>query len=148
MDTLVKILKRETASLKEQYVDMTAKWARAEFTNLRKWADDYRSGKFGYGEASNKYYRLPYEITNPNGKIEDYVAKQVKFAIDHYEDSIAKLAHRIKSKGMDVSKIKATTSHVGVNIETTLTDGVKTVRAFTIIAGGAIQRPHYRYLIK
>jgi len=145
---LVKILKRETASLKDQYVEMTAKWARSEFANLRKWAVDYHAGKFGYGEASNKYYRLPYEIVNPNGKVEDYVAKQVKSAIDHYEDSIAKLAARINAKGLDVDKIKATTSHIGVNIETTLTDGVKTVRAFTIIAGGAVQRPHYRYLIK
>jgi hypothetical protein len=146
--TLIEILKNETVGLKDQYVEMTAKWARSEFTNLRKWAADYHAGKFGYGEASKKYYRLPYEITNPNGKVEDYVAKQVKSAIDHYEDSIVKLAARINAKGLDIGKIKATTSHIGVNINTTLTDGFKTVRAFTIIAGGAVQRPHYRYLIK
>jgi len=35
-----------------------------------------------------------------------------------------------------------------VNIETTLTDGEKMVRAYTIIAEGQVQRPHYRYLIK
>jgi hypothetical protein len=35
-----------------------------------------------------------------------------------------------------------------VNIDMTLTDGEKTVKAFTIIAEGQIQRPHYRYLVK
>jgi hypothetical protein len=37
---------------------------------------------------------------------------------------------------------------VGVNFETTLSDGEKIVRAFTIVASGEIQKPHYRYLIK
>jgi hypothetical protein len=30
----------------------------------------------------------------------------------------------------------------------TLSDGEKVVKAFTIIAEGTIQRPHYRYLVK
>jgi hypothetical protein len=47
-----------------------------------------------------------------------------------------------------VEKLVVETSHIGVNINTTLTDGEKTVRAFTIIASGEIQRPHYRYLVK
>ena len=37
---------------------------------------------------------------------------------------------------------------IGVNIESIITDGTKTVRAWTIVAEGEIQRPHYRYLIK
>jgi len=47
-----------------------------------------------------------------------------------------------------LSKLKVQTSHIDVNIDTTLTDGEKTIKAFTILAEGAIQRPHYRYLIK
>jgi len=58
------------------------------------------------------------------------------------------LAARIEKKGLNVEKIKTVTSHIGVNLETTLTDGTKTVRAWTIVASGEIQRPHYRYLIK
>jgi len=146
--TLIEILKNETVGLKAQYIAMTIEWAENDFNYLRKWAADYQAGKFKSTEASKQYYRLPYCIVNPNGKIEDYVAKKVKDATDHYEDSIDKLAYRIEAKGLDQTEIKATTSHIGVNIDTVLTDGVKTVRAFTIIAGGPVQRPHYRYLIK
>lgn len=66
----------------------------------------------------------------------------------HYEQSIEKLAFRIAQKGLNQESLTVTTSHIGVNIETTLTDGIKTVRAFTIIASGEIQKPHYRYLVK
>ena len=72
----------------------------------------------------------------------------VKAAEQHYENSIQKLAARIEKKGLNTENLSVLTSHVGVNINTTLTDGIKTVRAFTIIAEGPIQRPHYRYLIK
>ena len=65
-----------------------------------------------------------------------------------HESSIEKLAYRIEKKELDQSKLKTKTSHIGVNIETVLTDGEKTVRAWTIIASGMIQRPHYRYLVK
>ena len=69
-------------------------------------------------------------------------------AEQHYQASILKLADRIQKKGLVVDEIKVQTAHVGLNINTTLTDGQKTVRAFTIIAEGEIQRPHYRYLVK
>lgn len=148
MTTLTEILKRETESLKAQYVEMTEKWAVQEFEYLRKWAADYNKGKFGFGEASKKYHRLPYYIVNSNGKVEQHVEKMVKDAVKHYNSSIQKLAGRIEKKGLNQEKLTTVTSHIGVNIETTLTDGNKTVRAFTIIAEGAVQRPHYRYLIK
>jgi hypothetical protein len=71
-----------------------------------------------------------------------------KIAIEHYEFSIEKLAERIIKKGLNQDNLKIVTSHIGVNIETTINDGNKTVRAFTIIAEGEIQKPHYRYLVK
>jgi len=77
-----------------------------------------------------------------------YVQKQITIAERHYENSILKLAHRIETKGLDISKLSTVTSHVGVNIETILTDGKITVKAWTIIAEGPIQQPHYRYLVK
>lgn len=148
MINLIDTLKKETESLKNQYVEMVEKWSIKDFDYLRQWANDYQNGKFGFGEASKKYYRLPYYIVNSNGKVEQHVEKMVKDAIVHYESSIEKLAARIEKKGLNQEKLKIVTCHIGVNIETTLTDGKKTVRAFTIIAEGEKQRPHYRYLIK
>ena len=80
--------------------------------------------------------------------LKTYLEKQEQTAEDHYENSILKLADRIEKKELNQSNLLVKTAHVGVNIETTLTDGEKTVRAFTIIAEGEIQRPHYRYLVK
>lgn len=148
MKNLIEVLKKETETLKIQYIDMTKKWAAREFEYMRQWANDYQKGKFGFDEASKKYYRLPSCIVNSNGTVEMYINQMVKSAENHYEHSIEKLAFRIQKKGLNQDNLKVTTSHIGVNIETTLTDGVKKVNAWTIIAGGAIQRPHYRYLIK
>ena len=39
-------------------------------------------------------------------------------------------------------------TYLDPNMSTIITDGKKVVRAFTIIASGAIQKPHYRYLVK
>jgi hypothetical protein len=149
MNKLIDLLKKETETLKVQYLEMTEKWAVTEFENLRQFAKDYQDGKLVYkGEVEKRYYRLPYYIVNSNGKVEQHIEKMVKNAIEHYDFSIEKLAARIEKKGLNVETLKTSTSHIGVNIETTLTDGEKTVRAFTIIAEGAVQRPHYRYLIK
>jgi hypothetical protein len=149
MKNLIEILKKETETLKVQYIEMTEKWAVKEFEILKQFANDYTSGKFGYkGDVSKRYHRLPYYIVNSNGKVEQHVEKMVKNASQHYESSILKLADRIEKKGLNQENLKTVTSHIGVNINTTLTDENKTVRAFTIIAEGEIQRPHYRYLIK
>ena len=80
--------------------------------------------------------------------VENFMLAEEKKAELHYEGSIVKLANRIEKKGLIIEKLVVETSHIGVNINTTLTDGEKTVRAFTIIASGEIQRPHYRYLVK
>ena len=148
MNNLINILNSETESLRIQYLEMTEKWAVAEFNRLCEWASEYHTGKFGFGAASKTYHNLPYYIVNSNGKVDQHVEKMVKAAEQHYENSIQKLAARIEKKGLNTENLSVLTSHVGVNINTTLTDGIKTVRAFTIIAEGPIQRPHYRYLIK
>lgn len=80
--------------------------------------------------------------------LEDYESKQLKLANMHYENSIVKLASRIVKKDLDQNKLTLSSSRIKMNFETTITDGKKTVRAFTILAWGEIQRPHYRYLIK
>jgi hypothetical protein len=80
--------------------------------------------------------------------IDKFIDKELKKAELHYESSLLKLAYKIELKKIDIHNMSVVTGHVGVNIDMTLTDGEKTVKAFTIIAEGQIQRPHYRYLVK
>jgi len=127
---------------------MTKEWAVSDFNLMREWAANYAAGRYGYGEASKKYYRLPHHVVNSYGVVDTHIKLLVKAAEKHYDESINKLAYRIEQKGLNIDKIYVQTSHIGVNINTILTDGEKTVKAFTIIASGDIQRPHYRYLIK
>ena len=80
--------------------------------------------------------------------LDKYVAKQIELAIAHYENSIIKLAQRVMRKDLNLNNIEMQTSVMDVNIETIISDGNKSVRAWTIIASGAVQKPHYRYLVK
>lgn len=79
---------------------------------------------------------------------DSYLGREMKRAEAHFESSLAKLSDRIEKKEFDIEKLRVFTSHVGINIDTVLSDGVKTVRAWTVIASGPVQRPHYRYLVK
>ena len=178
MKDLIHTLKNQTLSLKEQYIEMTGEWAREEFKRYKeqtKWTvvqwceflritpdivteenktlmrgvgvyfpkGFYNTKSAGtYDRASKKAFRIA-----AMGE-ESFVSSMRENAEIHYENSIEKLALRIEKKGLDQDNLSVVTSHIGVNIETTLTDGEKTVRAFTIIAGGPVQKPHYRYLIK
>ena len=148
MNMLVEILKQQTETLKNQFLEMTEKWALQDFENLKKWANDYKLGKFGFGLASKKYHNLPTYIRNSNGKVEQHIEVMLQEANIHYELSVKKLAERVEKKMLNTENLTVKTAHIGVNIETILTDGIKTVKAYTIIAQGEIQKPHYRYLIK
>lgn len=168
---LIQILYKETASLKIQYIEKCKQYATQEFQHaviLAKLnAPDlytrfnihftivnekmilptdlhakYRSELKTMSKALSEARSIAYQ-TEPR-----YVDKAIKSAEKHYEKSIIKLALRIESKGLDIAQLKTQTSHVGVNIETILTDGNLTVKAWTIIAEGPIQQPHYRYLVK
>lgn len=159
MKNLVSILTKETQSLKEQYIQFTQEWATKEFDRLTKWLSDYnewvetinfasadRSIRRDYMKKQSIIRKMPMEVYR--GDAEKFVADQVENAKKHYANSVLKLAARVQKKGLNEENLKATTSHIGVNIDTTLTDGEKSVRAFTILAAGEINRPHYRYLIK
>lgn len=159
MKNLVSILTEETQSLKEQYIQFTEEWATEEFDRLKKWLSDYNefTSTINFASADRSFRRelikkqsILARIPNSVYKndVESFVADQVENAKKHYTNSVLKLAARVEKKGLNQEKIKATTSHIGVNIDTTLTDGEKSVRAFTILAVGEINRPHYRYLIK
>ena len=156
MNTLQKTLRQETETLKTQFIDFTKNYATTEFNTLVKMTYDEVNEKWGYFNIKwNRYSqsKKAYAIWNKISTmkyygLEVYVNKAIKQAEEHYEISIEKLALRIEKKQLNVENLNCVTSHIGRNIETTLTDGNKTVRAFTIIAEEEIQKPHYRYLVK
>ena len=174
MENLINILKKETETLKVQYIDKTKEWAKDQFDAIMvrsgwdnlQWCnffgltqDVYNEGRpsefksFPRGFYNSKQSREYNNFKDKASKVkqmgvEGFMLAEEKKAELHYEGSIVKLANRIEKKGLIVDKLVVETSHIGVNINTTLTDGEKTVRAFTIIASGEIQRPHYRYLVK
>ena len=150
--TLVERLTAETQELKKTYIEMTIEWAKEDFARTKQWISEaYKKqreelGSSEYWAIERKIMRLPSYFFN--GDANDHVEKMVKAAQKHYTNSIAKLALRIEKKGLNQDKIEMTTGYVDVNITTTITDGEKVVRAWTIIASGDIQKPHYRYLVK
>lgn len=174
MNNLLEILKKETISLKNQYIEMTKEWAETRFNiivkrtnwNEEKWAKflDVETMIANEG-TSMTFVTFHMEFYNTKKSreydsmrnesfmlkrigVNEYIKKEIKRAENHYESSIIKLANRIEKKELNENKLKVKTSHIGVNIDTILSDGEKQIRAFTIIASGEIQRPHYRYLIK
>lgn len=174
MENLIKILKKETETLKIQYIAKTKEWARDRFDVIMarsgwdnlQWCNffgltqevynkgglsEFRSFPKGFynTKQSREYARLQDQVSKVKKMgVEEFMLTEEKKAELHYEGSIVKLANRIEKKGLNINKLVVETSHIGVNINTTLTDGEKTVKAFTIIASGEIQRPHYRYLVK
>jgi len=143
---LVEKLTEQTQELKTSFIEKTIEWSKEEYSRLKDFVNDYQTN---YDVSKEKkYFSLPSCVVNMNGKVEEYIDIQVKKAEKHYSNSIEKLALRIAKKGLNESNLKMTTSYLDPNISTTITDGVKTIKAFTIIASGMVQKPHYRYLVK
>jgi len=103
-----------------------------------------------YSTKNSKEYqnqRNIIRITLSNG-FEKMKEKELQKAKLHYENSILKLADRLEKKGIDYN-FEIVNKKLGVNFEMILKGrNGEVVKAFTIIAEGEIQRPHYRYLIK
>lgn len=161
MTTLVDKLTKETESFKEQYLEMTKDWAVKHVEYLNKQKDEYYSFFDQFPERTyfrdlsrsdqDRYYKLERLIgTTPwsDFTISGFMPKALKKAEAHFKNSLIKLADRITKKGLDEDNLTIESAHVGVNFDCRITDGEKTVRAWTIIAEGAIIRPHYRYLVK
>jgi len=171
---LIEILRNETQLLRTNYLESTKKWAENSYNyavTRSKWSEQTWCEYFGLTPevrnpgTSIEFYSFPKGFHNTaNSKtyrkmineisslirmgFDKFLEKEIKKAENHYENSLQKLTNRIQLKGLDVEKMKITSGNVGVNIDITLTDGNKTVKAYTIIAEGSIQRPHYRYLVK
>lgn len=109
-------------------------------------------GEYGTKKYS-KWQNATYAAKEVVAKGEEaFIVKAAIEAERHYEYSISKLAARIVSKGIDLNTMEVSTiSRIDTtgNIETLITDanGLK-VKAFTILAWGEVNAPHYRYLIK
>lgn len=168
------ILREETKTLKTQYIEKSLEWAKNHFNickERRNWSEvewcryfniepEVRNKGlvseflgFPKGFYGTSHARIQVRIQSEGRRVlslglEKFLNKIKEDAELHYESSILKLATRIEKKELNQSNLKVETSHIGVNINTTLTDGEKTVRAFTIVAEGEVQRPHYRYLVK
>jgi hypothetical protein len=173
--SLIENLKSQTESLRIQYLEKTRDWADKYFDRMvekRNWTEVKWCKYFGltpkianqgiigceflsfpegfYSTKESKEYRnLKHEIEYlyKCGK-NNYIEKELKQAELKYIYSIEKLAKRITTKNLNQDKLVITTAHIGINIETTFTDGTNIVKAWTIVAEGDIQRPHYRYLVK
>jgi hypothetical protein len=151
MTDLIALLKIETETLKIQYIEMTEAWAKEQVIRNRKRAFDYGNNAITDYPSKKDYYaeqKWYHGAPSWHFNTAEFVKRSIEAAKEHYENSIVKFASRIVKKKLDTKKIKVKTAHVGVNINTVLTDGNITVCAWTIIASGKIQRPHYRYLIK
>ena len=147
--TLLERLTAETQELKKTYIEMTIEWAKQDFQTLKEAVSEHKNTPQGTKEwwaMERKMEKLPNCFWRND--VDTWVEIQVKAAQKHYTNSIAKLVLRIEKKGLNQDKIEMTTGYVDVNITTTITDGEKVVKAWTIIAGGEIQKPHYRYLVK
>lgn len=150
MKKLITILKQETKSLKIQYVVQIETWAKKQYIKNIERRNNYYSKTCSDFITKSEYYKESKWVHNsPYWTFtEEFVDRSIEKAKQHYEYSIEKLALRIEKKELNENKLKVVTSHIGVNINTTITDGDKTVNAFTILAYGEVQKPHYRYLIK
>lgn len=97
--------------------------------------------------------RMQSEARSAERKGKDqYIAEAVVRAERHYKDSLDKLVDRLAKKGVSDQNAKGDLSikkaKVGINLEMFITVGDITAKAWTIVASGAVQRPHYRYLVK
>ena len=146
-------LTTELESFRTDYLSKTRIWAEEQVERNIQRKRQYLElgseliktiGRDGYHKEQKFVYNSPDWMFHRTLFIE----KSVKNAELHFESSLDKLISRIESKGLNMNNISIRHCKVYVNIEIVITDGVKTVRAFTIIAEGEIQRPHYRYLVK
>lgn len=170
MENLIKNLKEQTQELKAIYLEKTESWSKAEFERLFKMTDTSIRVLHGYDSRNEwpvghkyrnetnpenymRHTKASYAYAQKVGSIkykglEIFVETNLKMANMHYDQSIAKLADRIIKKGLNQDNLILSSSRIEMNFETIITDGNKKVRAFTILAEGEIQRPHYRYLVK
>lgn len=146
-------LKKQTTELKEAYIAKTKAYREGEFDRLvnkygkytyEDYVAKFPGGKYGISKEGESL-REKVRSMKAEGK-EKYTKAYMKLAEMHYNQSLEKLGYKITEAGFDTTKVRLSSSSVGVNFSTEVTDGNKYMRAYTIIAEGPINAPHYRYL--
>jgi hypothetical protein len=158
-----------TQDLKDRYLTSTEKWSTEQVQRNIERRDAYRilansfkkltdafaktlpdQERIDYFRKYNSYlgeqkftYNSPAWYFTP-----EFITRSIKDANEHYTGSIEKLAYRLSNKGMLINRVEVKNGRIGINLDMTFTDGDTVVKAWTIIAEGPVQRPHYRYLIK
>ena len=108
---------------------------------------DEQKSDFLKWESMEKWmYSTGYSVSGMSQQ--DFSKKELKKAEQWFDDSIVKLANKINGKGLNLDALSMSSTYVERNLCTTITDGVKKVKAQTIFACGEINRPHFRYLVK
>lgn len=121
-------------------------WTRMEFIDFESWKDRL---DFTYSNANQKYRKYKEESEKTVKLWLDwYIKKEIDKAIKHYEDSLTKLIDKIYEFWLIENNIIVKSAYMWTNIDITISDWIQEIHAYTIIAEGTIQRPHYRYLIK
>ena len=171
-EALVNQLKGATNKFKDDYIRKVLAWAEKDHARFMdfytKWGKGYyRTSKptsmsvgyanmeegvdyiiiseEEYNKLSRKYWNAPSWKTN----LDEVLKRAKRDAELHYNGSIFKLASRLVKKGVIAENIKPIDSvYLDPNLNMEVTDGNVTVKCWTIIASGPIQRPHYRYLVK
>lgn len=159
---LVNKLMSQTEDFKNTYIENTKSWSIKSFEGISKMTEEGIINNRGvsttfngvtrmsHSKASYAYFKKISAIIY-NG-MDNYVSNKVKEAEMHYIQSIKKLAHKIKAKGLEISKVEVDSNYtkfaIDNSMEVVISDGTMTVRAWTILAMGEINAPHYRYLIK
>lgn len=168
-NNIIEILTTETFALKQDLLVKTHTYAFHEFPKIINMIPEVNAKLDRiveeFNEAvlakSNAVYYLKKEYTKFANRLEKmkkiqkngmtaFVEECMKDAEAHYSDSLLKLAERINQKGMDMTNFQLTSGYVGINLEMTMTDGVKSLKAWTIWAAqdSVCMKPHYRYLVK
>lgn len=171
-DKLVDELFKHTSDLKAAFIEKTKEYAVERFADCEQ---KMKRTEAQWLKAFNIEYTVVNKYGNPNyheynhrlvaaqemGRskiisqevvrmgLDKYKASKVKQAEEHYTESIMRLAKRLNDKGITAnSKFTITSAKVGVNFECYIHHESGITKAWTIIASGPIQQPHYRYLVK
>ncbi len=162
VDSIEAVLIDQTKILKEDYLVETKVWADASFAKIVKFAsltnDELRSKYPAKKQYDSTRISIDHKILDKHQKakevvrigFESYLKDELYLAELHYFGSIQKLARRLNQKGIIESKdFTIKTTKIKQNIETLIVDkNGKITKAWTIIASGEIQQPHFRYLVK
>ena len=157
MTNLLENLTAATKELKAAYLVETEKFAGFTFNealiNSKKSTEELEANfvfetdeRLVVEKASN--LRMEAMTIVRNG-LNELVAKEIKAAVKHFDNSLLKLELRIVKKGLELDGLNFEYGYVEANFNCLITDkNGKQVKAQTILAEGSINKPHYRYLVK